>query len=325
MKTPLRLLCASLCWSLLPCLRADVSFETQPDKVRVLMDGQLFTEYRHAPAPKVFYAPLLGPGQHHFTRQWPWSLEGPEQEAKDHPHHRGMWFSHGSVNGIDFWGESGKPLPADAKVARIEHESVLEATGGKTQGTLRTRQRWVAPDQSVPLHSEQTLRVFQPEGKQRMWDWEIRLIAGATPVVFGDTKEGTAAIRIAESLRIKTADKKAGAGHMLNSEGLKDSEVWSKPARWVHAYGPVENISGGILFMEHPSNRLGHRWHARDYGLFAHNPFANKGMIASETESGAFTLEAGKDLLFRYRIVLHTGELDAAAAEKLFDAYSAVK
>jgi hypothetical protein len=322
---PTRLLCAVLLGSLLPTARADISFETQPEKVRVLIDGQLFTEYRHSPAPKVFYAPLLGPQKEHFTRQWPWSLEGPEQEAKDHPHHRGMWFSHGSVNGIDFWGETGKPLPANAKAPRIEHESVLEASGGKTQGTLRTRQKWVAPDQSIPLHSEHTLRVFQPEGKQRMFDWEIRLIAGDAPVVLGDTKEGTAAIRMTETLRIKTADKKAGAGHMLNSEGQKDSDVWGKPAKWVHAFGPLENTPGGILFMEHPSNRLGHRWHARDYGLFAHNPFANKGMFPSETESGAYTLEPKKDILFRYRIVLHTGELDEASATKLFETYSALK
>jgi hypothetical protein len=313
---------ASLGLSLVTPLRADITFETQPDKVRVLIDGQLFTEYRHAPAPKVFYAPVFGPGQIHFTRQWPWSAEGPEQEAKDHPHHRGMWFSHGSVNGTDFWGETGKPLPPDTKPARIEHESVLEAAGGKTVGTLRTRQKWVAPDDSIPLHSEQTLRVHQRPGQQRMFDWEIRLIAGEKPVVFGDTKEGTAAIRIAETMRIKTVDKKTGSGHMRNSEGDNDGDVWSKRAKWVHAFGPVGDSTGGILFMEHPSNAQGHRWHARDYGLFAHNPFANKGMISSETDSAAFTLAPGKEILLRYRMVLHTGELDSPQAAKLFREYS---
>jgi hypothetical protein len=322
-KTVLQTAFATACWSLFSTARADVTFEKQPDRIRVLIDGQIFTEYRHAPAPKVYYAPVFGPGQLHFTRQWPWSADGPEQEAKDHPHHRGMWFSHGSVNGSDFWGESGKPLPPGAKVARIEHESVLEATGGAKAGTLRTRQKWVAPDESIPLHSEQTLRVYEQTARKRMFDWEIRLIAGGAPVVFGDTKEGTTAIRIAETMRIKTADKKAGAGHMLNSEGDKDSDVWSKRAKWVHAFGPVDSSTGGILFMEHPANALGHRWHARDYGLFAHNPFASKGMISSESESGAYTLEPGKELLLRYRMVLHTGELDAKAAAALFEEYRA--
>lgn len=322
MKHARHFLCLASVYGLLGAARADVAFDTQPHSIRVLLDGQLLTEYRHAPAPKVYYAPLLGPGQRHFTRKWPWSTENPD-DSKDHPHHRGMWFSHGLVNGIDFWGESSKKLPPDAKTARIEHESVLEASGGPSQGTLRTRQKWIAPDDSVPLHSEQTLRVHQRPGSQRLFDWEIRLIAGDSPVLLGDSKEGAAAIRIAESMRIKSADKKNGGGHMLNSEGAKDSDVWGKRARWVLASGPVEDTTGGILFMEHPSNTLGHRWHARDYGLFSHNPFANKSMIPSETDSGAFTLEPNKSLCVRYRIVLYTGELPEEAAAALYTEYSA--
>ena len=320
-----RLILGLVCGGLLSTARAEVAFETLPDKVRVLVEGELLTEYRHSTAPKVFYAPLFGPGQIHFTRRWPWSSEGSEQESKDHPHHRGMWFSHGSVNGLDFWGESVKTAAPETRLARIVHESVLETAGGASEGTLRTRQKWIAPDDSVPLHSEQTLRVYSRPGRQRMFDWEIRLIGGNAPVVFGDTKEGSAAIRIAETLRIKTPDKKAGAGHMLNSEGDRDSAVWSKNAKWVNASGPVGEVSGGILFMEHPANTLGHRWHARDYGLFAHNPFANKGMVPSETSSGEFILAAGRDMLLRYRVVLYTGELDSGDAGKLFEDYRAQK
>jgi len=32
-------------------------------------------------------------------------MEEPPDEEHDHPHHRSMWFSHGLVNGVDFWGE----------------------------------------------------------------------------------------------------------------------------------------------------------------------------------------------------------------------------
>ena len=28
-----------------------------------------------------------------------------EGEDKDHPHQRSLWFTHGKVNGVDFWSE----------------------------------------------------------------------------------------------------------------------------------------------------------------------------------------------------------------------------
>jgi hypothetical protein len=36
------------------------------------------------------------------TRGYPIDASVPS-ETHDHPHHRGLWFTHGDVNGFDFW------------------------------------------------------------------------------------------------------------------------------------------------------------------------------------------------------------------------------
>ncbi|MEY5025594.1 MAG: hypothetical protein RLZZ244_1122, partial [Verrucomicrobiota bacterium] len=42
-------------------LRADVTLEEKQDRIRVEIDGKLFTEYRFSGAPHVYFYPLLGP------------------------------------------------------------------------------------------------------------------------------------------------------------------------------------------------------------------------------------------------------------------------
>ena len=100
---------------------ADVDVKELPDRVRVEIDGKLFTELRYTGAPHVYYWPLIGPGGAKMTRSWP--MEDVPNEEHDHPHHRSLWFSHGQVNGVDFWGESasykGTPkYPAGADRSR---------------------------------------------------------------------------------------------------------------------------------------------------------------------------------------------------------------
>ena len=47
--------------------------------------------------------PLIGPTGASYTRAYP--MEKIQGEDFDHPHQRSFWFTHGKVNGIDFWSE----------------------------------------------------------------------------------------------------------------------------------------------------------------------------------------------------------------------------
>ena len=305
-------------------LNAEVTVAEKPGRISILIDGELFTEYRHGDAPHVYYWPVIGPGGVKMTRSYP--MEKVEGEDTDHIHHRSIWFCHGNVNGVDFWGEpaSYKGTPKHP-VGKIEHVKVVGKESGKV-GVLTTEERWVAPDGSVPVTSIQTLRVHQPVGAERVCDWEVTLIAGDKDVKFGDTKEGSAGVRIAESMRLK-AHKGQGKGTILNSGGVEGAKAWGQKAKWVTMSGPIGEKIYSITFMDHPSNlRHPTRWHARDYGLFAANPFCEAEMDKSQPKnSGDYVLKAGQKLTFKYRLAFTEGDAAAAKPEERWKTWADAK
>src|ERR1017187_1230432 len=56
------------------------------DRLRVEINGQLFTEYLYKDVPRPYCYPLIGPGDVAMTRNWP-TKDTPGEEH-DHPHHR---------------------------------------------------------------------------------------------------------------------------------------------------------------------------------------------------------------------------------------------
>jgi hypothetical protein len=112
---------------------------------------------------------------------------------------------------------------------------------------------------------------------------------------------------------------RGGDGHIVNSEGLRDSATWGKRAGWVDYYGTVEGGVVGVAILEHPSSfRHPTYWHVRDYGLFCANPF---GIHDFEPErpatAGVYTLPVGQELTLRYRLLFHAGTAsDAHVADR---------
>ncbi len=311
--------------ALVSAAAAAVDVKAGKDRVTVEIGGKLFTDYCFTGANNVYYWPVIGPGGVKMTREWP--MADVPGEEHDHPHHRSMWFAHGLVNGMDFWSEPATfaKRPPKVPLGKIEHEAVLETKSG-AEGILKTSQKWTAPDGAVVLRSVQTLRVHDAPPTERLFDFEIALTAGDKDAVFGDTKEGTFAMRIAESMRLRRGAKGAppsGEGHILNSEGLKDTKVWGARAKWVDMSGPIDGKAYGIAIFDHPSNlRHPTRWHARDYGLFGANPFCEHDMDATQpANSGNYTLEAGHALTLKYRVLLHEGDADAAKVAQRYDEY----
>jgi hypothetical protein len=298
---------------------ADVTFEEKPDRVTVKINGALFTEYRHGDSSHVYYYPLIGPGGAKMTRSFP--MEKVEGEQTDHPHHRSMWFSHGLVNGVDFWSEAATfgSKPSKHPIGKTEHIKVLAMEPGEKSGTLKTSQKWVQPDAAVALTSVMLLRVHAGPETERMLDFEVTLTAGEKDAVFGETKEGSAALRVADGLAVKRG-KTPGQGHILNDSGQKDSAVWGQHAKWVTMSGPIAGKPYAVTFMDHPSNlRHPTRWHARDYGLFAANPFCEYDMDKTKPKgSGDYTLKAGQSITLKYRILITQGDENSAKQKERY-------
>ena len=255
-----------------------------------------------------------------MKRSYP--MEDLPNEAHDHPHHRSLWFSHGDVNQVDFWGEMiSYKKPPKKPVGEILHDKIIEARGGADSGAVTSSQKWVHAGQTF-LKSVQTLRVYNRPESERVFDFDITITAPDKEVVLGDTKEGSVGLRIAESMRLKGV-KGPGQGHILNSEGLKDVACWGQKAKWVDMFGPIGDKIYGFAFMDHPKNRRHpNRWHARDYGLFAANPFCEGDMDKTKAKGdGDLKLAPGQSATFKYRILIHEGEADPAKITARYQEY----
>ena len=288
-----------------------VHLTSGPATVKVEINGQPFTEYHFADVPRPYFYPLLGPGEVPMTRKWP--LENGENEEHDHPHHRSLWFAHGAVNGRDFWSE-------EKQFGKIVHDGFTEVSSGRETGVIRTKDKWVAADGVVVCTDDRVMR-FYSRADVRMIDFEVTLHAANGDVTFGDTKEGTMALRIAETMRLKGPKGVPSAGHIVNSAGVRDGDTWGKHADWVDYYGPVGNRTVGIAMLDHPDNpRHPTTWHVRDYGLFAANPFGLHDFEKQPAGAGNFKIPAGQSVTFRYRIILHEGdEKQAGIAAKYLE------
>jgi len=279
-----------------------------PDKVKVEINGQPFTEYNFKDTPFPYFYPVIGPTGVNITRHWP--MKEAEGEPRDHIHHRSLWFTHGAVNGQDFW--SGKN-------EKIVHDKFLEFNSSSQVGVIKSQNKWVASNGQIVCTDKRTYK-FYSRGDCRMMDFEITIHASNGDVVFGDTKEGSMAIRVAATMQ---ADK-VGKGHFVNAEGQRDEkDAWGKRAAWCDYYGPVDGQVVGVAIFDHPQNpRHPTWWHVRAYGLFAANPFGIHDFEKKPAGIGNLTVKAGESVTFRYRFYFHKGDDKQAKVAELYREYA---
>lgn len=277
--------------------------------VTIKCDGELWAGYVADGEFKPYVWPIIGPTGAPVTREWP--MGQGRDEKHDHPHQRSMWFTHGDVNGMSFWEEA-------AGRGRTVHKEFVSLEGG-AQAVVVTRNDWVMPDGSTVLQDLRKL-VFFRQGENRVIDFAIRLTAVADKVTFGDTKEGTFGLRVAETMKV---DAKKG-GKIVNSQGQEDAAAWGQKAQWVDYSGPLGDQIVGIAVLNHPASfRFPTYWHVRTYGLFAANPFGWHDFVGRSDVNGAYTLGKGQWIGLYYRVILHKGRAEEAKISQAFEEYAA--
>ena len=272
--------------------------ETVADKQWQIFDGEeLFAGYISDSNGRPSIYPIHSPSGLAMTRQYPIE-EALPSETKDHPHHRSMWFGQDEVNGYDFWADEGENGDIDQTGIQF----------GKTDDGkvfILTTNDWNAPDGKRVLSDVRNI-IFSKDNERRMIDFAIKLIASDGPVHFGDTKEGSFALRVAGTMKV---DAKKG-GVIINAENIRNADAWGKRSAWVDYSGPVDEQTVGFTIHDHTRNlNYPCRWHVRNYGLFGANPFGQSHFTGGEPTKG-FTSDAGQELNLMYRVVLHQGNLD---------------
>jgi hypothetical protein len=307
--------------SVLP-LCAQVKITQGEGKVSVSVNGKPFTDfvYQAEDYAKPYLWPILAADGTAVTRYWPMDKTH-EGESTDHPHHRGLWFGHGEVNGFDFWANeqaSHAKNPGKQIVKNVKVKS-----GGKT-GTISCDIEWTGGG-NVLLVEHRTMTFYSGEAvgpTNRQIDFDLRL-EPKTKVTFGDTKEGTFSMRLAAPLEYeqKRGPKvPARTGLMVNAQGNKGEDAdWGKRSEWMDYSGVINGEKLGIAIFDNPHNPgFPNRWHTRGYGLYGINPFGVHDFDKTATQAGGVTIEPGHELRYRFRVLIHPGDAETA---KIGDKY----
>jgi Family of unknown function (DUF6807) len=302
--------------------------QSGPDKITVDIDGKPFTEFFIGKSEnKPYLAPLRTASGIIVTRSYPMdpSVAG---EAHDHPHHRGLWFTHGNVNDYDFWGNEDSQKGAGKGKGKVVLRKVNKLSSGKNSGTIDASFDWNLPDGHTILRESRKM-TFIAEPELRIIDFDITL-SPEEKVTFGDTKEGMFAIRLAAPLeeeQPKGISEPKRTGKLVNAQAkVGEKNVWGKRSEWADYSGVIDGKPVGIAIFDHPSNpRYPTYWHARGYGLFATNIFGLHDFENDKSRDGSLTIQPGQPLRFRFRVVIHPGDATAAGIRDQYAKYAAMK
>jgi hypothetical protein len=316
----------------------EVKVNEAAKRVDVTIDGKPFTSYIW---PATLKKPVLYPIRSAkgalITRGFP--LDPRPGERVDHPHHVGLWLNHGDVNGLDFWNNSDA-IKADQapKMGTIYHRKVTKAGSGADRGELTVETAWMTPD-NKQLIQETTQFIFSGTADSRTIDRITTLTALDQKVVFKDSKEAFLGMRMTRALEqpadkaevftdasgkataVPVLDNKGVTGKYISSEGKQGDAVWSTRGKWTMLGGTVDGEPVTVAILDHPSN-VGYptHWHARGYGLFAANPLGDQQF--NEAKAFDYTLEAGKSVTFRYRVLILGGASTPDRIEREYQTFA---
>jgi hypothetical protein len=165
-------------------------------------------------------------------------------------------------------------------------------------------------EQAIAVHSPVAIKAGAPGTEELpcyIIDFEFLLRAKSQDVTYGKFGVGGLAARM-------PWDQANPKQTHLNSNGLRDRECEQKRAKWCNVERPFGNDTFGIAILDHPGN-LNHPsgWRVDEQGLI--NPAVS--ML------GDWSLAAGSERKFRYRVLIYTGSAGKTWLEGQFERYAA--
>lgn len=321
--------------SFIPPAKQHVTLKRGKQRVDVLVDGKLFTAFIYPDASvlkKAVLYPILTATGNPITRGWP--MDPRPGERVDHPHHVGMWFNYGDVNGHDFWNNSND-LGPDHKgpMGTIVTTNIAKLNEMGNRAELTVEADW-QDAAGKPMLKESTLYTFEADGQNRRIDRQTTLTALANDVTFKDNKEGMIGLRLARQLEhpstkaeiftdasgkatpVASLNNEGITGHYHSAVGKEGDAVWGTRAPWVELTGTLTGNAAAagepvsVVLFDNPKN-VGYPtyWHARGYGLFAANPMAPSVMSSGKDAPMNYVLKAGQSMTFRHRLLIAPGTL----------------
>jgi HEAT repeat protein len=242
---------------------------------------------------------------------------------RDHPWHRALWFSWKMLNGVNYWEEDPKTGLPDGRTEVLEAKVIPDKN---YSATILLTLTYHTPGGPPLLTEKRKITVSAPDrdGSYRI-DWEGGFTAGKQDVLLqGGTAGGGYA---GMSVRISQTTKD---WRLIDSEGRVDlpggpvaKNTHGQKARWMD-FSVVDTATseiGGIAILQHPSTfRFPTHWHNVMDDKFPFGYFSPAPLWAEP-----YTLQAGKSLSLRYRILIHPGRGAKDQLDAEWNAYSESK
>lgn len=277
-----------------------LAVEATPQRLAFFRPGQTQPLLaQHAPMDaRPFIHPMLAPdGAGVLT----------ENELPHHPWQHGLYVGLNDVNGIGFWTE-GK-LAGHGPDGTFHPQPLTAPVLAGPTAAWRVVSDWRAPDGATMLTETQAWRL-DDRGATYGLDLEWTLTARIA-LRFGHYPYG--------GLFLRMPWRKETGGDVRTSEGAASIDAAEgKRARWVALAMPIPGRAAGpagIALLDHPANP-GHPapWRVDN----------NLGIAPSRCIAGAWELPAAATTTNRYRLVVFTGGIDAAAIEREWQGFATV-
>jgi len=255
----------------------------------------------------------------------------------DHLWHRGLRFAWQKINGLEgywTWPDGEKRWP-DKVMGRSDVTAVKFAANDDFSARFELEMSYHPPGEPADLTEKRVIEVSAPDqdGNYHI-DWQGVFTGGAKGAVLGRTpilgeEEGKwfggyagLQFRVAAHDQISTWTVSNSEGAVvaskaddISTETRENLEpLHGKSARWVDlTLDMADGKKGGVTIMDHPGNlRHPSPWHiAAMPHEFHHAPLF----------SGPYTLDAGKELPFRFRILVHSGRVEKGGVEKEWEGF----
>jgi len=226
-----------------------------------------------------------------------------EDKPADHPWQHGIFTGFHRVNGVNYWKEDQ---------GRQRFVRLVDLKEMADRVSWRALVELAAPNGEVVLEEEDAITIWAPEDADTYiidFDLLLRARARDKDVTFGKYFVGGLAVRM-------PWDKVNPRQTHLNSEGKRNRACEQSRARWCNVerpFGPFAKETFGIAIFDHPDNP-NHPcgWRADEQGLI--NP--NVSFAAD------WSIAAGKQQLFKYRLVVYRGSATQEQLAARFQAFA---
>jgi len=264
-------------------------------KINVTIDGKFFTSYICSDDEKYpFFYPVNGPVSGGSVTS---------MRNAVYPHHTSLFFGCDQVNGGNYWQEGlerGRIISVNAQILKEGGDTVI----------ITDECIWSRPGALSPVKDTRVYTITVPSVTMVQVDAEITMEM-LIDVHIRKTNHSLFSARMAADLAV------TNGGTMINAEGIKgEKETFGKRSPWIDFYGKRGNAVEGLAILQHPSNPwYPAPWFTRDYGFISPTP-----MYWPEDDKETF-LEKGKQLILRYRVLVHAGthsEADIAGQFEIF-------